>query len=125
MLDWRLLPAIVLAYLVIAERSALEEIDWILLLTFVCFFIFSDNIGESEGVRRLPESLLDKSTYLTGVLASQIIGNVPAAILLSAFTDNWQELLLGLDISGLGTPVASLASLISICPGKELSREDT
>ena len=58
--------------------------------------------------------LLERSTLLTGVLTSQIISNVPAAVLLSGFTDNWRELLLGVDIGGLGTPVASLASLITL-----------
>ena len=67
-----------------------------------------------EAVREALQSLLDASTLATSVLTSQIISNVPAAVLLSGFTDNWRELLIGVDIGGLGTPIASLASLITL-----------
>ena len=85
-----------------------------LLLTFVCFFIISENLGGVELVRDFLQSLLSKNTLLTSVGASQVISNVPAAVLLSGFTDNWRELLSGVNIGGLGTPIASLASLITL-----------
>ena len=85
-----------------------------LLLTFICFFVISENLGRIEEIRTLLQSLLEKSTLFTSAGASQIISNVPAAVLLSAFTDNWKELLEGVNIGGLGTPVASLASLITL-----------
>ena len=85
-----------------------------LLLTIVCFFIVSENLGRVEIIREFLQSLLQKSTLLTSVGASQIISNVPAAILLSSFTDNWHDLLAGVNIGGLGTPIASLASLITL-----------
>ena len=85
-----------------------------LLCTFICFFVVSGNLGRLPAVHGFLQSLLERSTLLTGVLTSQIISNVPAAVLLSGFTDNWRELLLGVDIGGLGTPVASLASLITL-----------
>ena len=85
-----------------------------LLLTFVCFFVVSENLGRMDAVRAFLQSLLSGSTLLTAVGASQIISNVPAAVLLSGFTDSWRELLAGVNIGGLGTPIASLASLISL-----------
>ena len=85
-----------------------------LLLTFVCFFIISENMGRIDALSTLLQKLMEKSALLTGAGASQIISNVPAAMLLSGFTDNWEELLQGVNIGGLGTPIASLASLITL-----------
>ena len=96
------------------DKRLFGEIDFMLLLTFVCFFIISENLGRVELVSDILQSLLSKNTLLTSVGASQIISNVPAAVLLSGFTDNWRELLSGVNIGGLGTPVASLASLITL-----------
>ena len=90
------------------------EIDFMLLLTFVCFFVVSENLGRVEAIRGFLQNLLAKNTLLTSVGASQVISNVPAAVLLSAFTDNWRQLLSGVNIGGLGTPIASLASLITL-----------
>ena len=105
---------IVVAVLLIIDRKLLKEIDFMLLLTFVCFFIISENLGRIEVVRDFLQNLLSKSTLLTSVGASQVISNVPAAVLLSAFTDDWKNLLAGVNIGGLGTPIASLASLITL-----------
>ena len=96
------------------NRKAFREVDFMLLLTFVCFFVLSENLGRTEAVRDFLCGLLEKSTLLTSIGASQVISNVPAAVLLSGFTDNWRELLAGVNIGGLGTPVASLASLITL-----------
>lgn len=85
-----------------------------LLLTFVCFFIVSENLGKMDAIRVFLQGLLGRSTLLTSVGASQIISNVPAAVLLSGFTDQWRALLAGVNIGGLGTPIASLASLITL-----------
>lgn len=106
--------AIVVLAFVFIDRRCLKEIDFMLLLTFVCFFTVSENLGRVEVIRDFLQTLLQKSTLLTSVGASQIISNVPSAILLSSFTDNWRELLAGVNIGGLGTPVASLASLITL-----------
>ena len=78
------------------------------------FFVVSGNLGRVEAVRQVLQSLLNRSALLTSAAASQIISNVPAAVLLSAFTENWKELLQGVNIGGLGTPIASLASLITL-----------
>ena len=105
---------IVVAALLIIDRSLIKEIDFMLLLTFVCFFIISENLGRTEAVRDFLQKLLSGNALLTSVGTSQIISNVPAAVLLSGFTDDWRALLAGVNIGGLGTPVASLASLITL-----------
>lgn len=101
------------AVLVFMDRKALKMVDYPLLLTFVFFFIFSGNMARIDGVRRLFSMLLEKSTLLFSVASCQIISNVPSAILLSQFTENYRDLLLGVNIGGVGTLIASLASLIT------------
>lgn len=105
---------IVVLCIAVTDRKILLKPDFALLATFVCFFIVSGNLGRIEAVNLFFRNLLSKSTLLTSVGASQIISNVPAAVLLSGFTDNWKELLEGVNIGGLGTPIASLASLITL-----------
>ena len=99
--------------LLFLDRKALKMVDYPLLLTFVFFFVFSGNMARIEGVRSLFSLLLEKSTLLFSVASCQVISNVPSAILLSQFTDNYRELLLGVNIGGVGTLIASLASLIT------------
>ncbi len=96
-----------------ADRRALRAVDYPLLLTFVFFFIFSGNMARIGVVREFFSFLLDKSTLLFSALSCQMISNVPSAILLSQFTDNYRELLWGVNIGGVGTLIASLASLIT------------
>ncbi len=113
-LPYGIMTVAVLAVIAVAEPKLLRELDYGLLATFICFFIVSGNLGRVEIVREFLQSLLERSTLLTAVLTSQVISNVPAAVLLSGFTDNWRSLLEGVNIGGLGTPVASLASLITL-----------
>jgi len=101
------------AALLLLDRKALAMVDYPLLLTFVFFFIFSGNMGRIELVRDIFSGLLEKSTLLFSVLSCQLISNVPSAILLSQFTGNYQDLLVGVNIGGTGTLIASLASLIT------------
>jgi Na+/H+ antiporter NhaD/arsenite permease-like protein len=96
------------------NKSLLKEIDYMLLLTFVCFFTVSENLGRVDSIRVFLQQLLQSNTLLTAVGTSQVISNVPAAIMLSGFTDQWHHMLAGVNIGGLGTPIASLASLITI-----------
>ena len=105
---------ITVAVLFVMDKRRLKEIDFMLLLTFICFFTVSENLGRIDVIRAYLQELLQKNTLLTAVGASQVISNVPAAVVLSGFTDRWQELLSGVNIGGLGTPIASLASLITI-----------
>lgn len=99
--------------LLLLDRTALRKVDYALLGTFVCFFIFAGNISRLEPVHAFFSTILDKSVLLVSVLSCQCISNVPTAILLSRFTDNYRELLLGVNIGGTGTLIASLASLIT------------
>ncbi len=101
------------AVLLFADRKALLAVDYPLLFTFVFFFIFSGNMARIEAVRLFFSSLMEKSTLLFSVLSCQCISNVPSAILLSQFTDNYADLLVGVNIGGVGTLIASLASLIT------------
>ena len=99
--------------LLFTDRQALRAVDYPLLLTFVCFFIFAGNMARIPAVSELFSSLLEKNTLLFSVLSCQVISNVPSAILLSQFTTDYQSLLLGVNIGGAGTLIASLASLIT------------
>jgi len=109
------------AVLLFMDRQALKMVDYPPLLTFVFFFVFSGNMARIDAVRQLFSWLLDKSTLLFSVLSCQVISNVPSAILLSQFTDNYRELLLGVNIGGVGTLIASLASLITF---REYTKQD-
>ena len=99
--------------LLFMDRKALKMVDYPLLFTFVFFFVFSGNMARIDTVRNFFSLLLEKSTLLVSVLSCQVISNVPSAILLSQFTNNYKELLLGVNIGGVGTLIASLASLIT------------
>ncbi|MEE1065387.1 MAG: SLC13 family permease [Acutalibacteraceae bacterium] len=99
--------------LMIVDRKALKMVDYGLLFTFVFFFIFAGNMARIDAVRNLFSMLLEKSTLLFSVASCQCISNVPSAILLSQFTENYKDLLVGVNIGGVGTLIASLASLIT------------
>ncbi len=109
---WIGLIVIPLALLVL-DRKALLEVDYPLLFTFVFFFVFAGNMGRIEAVRSFFSGLLEKNTFLVSVISCQFISNVPSAVLLSQFTDNYPALLVGVNIGGVGTLIASLASLIT------------
>lgn len=96
-----------------ADKKALHDVDYPLLLTFVFFFIFSGNMARIDVVRDFFSALLDKNTLIFSTLSCQFISNVPSAILLSQFTENYADLLVGVNIGGAGTIIASLASLIT------------
>ncbi len=105
---------IILIALFILDKEALKRVDYPLLLTFFFFFIFSGNLARIDAVKDFFGSLLLKNTLLYSILSCQFISNVPSAILLSQFTLNYKELLLGVNIGGAGTLIASLASLITL-----------
>ncbi|MBQ8815048.1 MAG: citrate transporter [Lachnospiraceae bacterium] len=102
-----------------ADRQALKMVDYPLLLTFVFFFIFAGNMGRIDVVREFFSMLLQKNTLLFSALSCQFISNVPSAILLSQFTGNYADLLVGVNIGGTGTIIASLASLITFSEYKK------
>ncbi len=114
-LDYRIALLVTLSGVIILDKSLFKRVDYSLLLTFAGFFIFIGNISNMTYIKSLLESILSnpKSTYYSGLIASQFISNVPATMLLSGFTDNYKELILGVNVGGLGTLIASLASVIS------------
>jgi Na+/H+ antiporter NhaD/arsenite permease-like protein len=107
--------------LLFMDREALLQVDYGLLLTFVFFFVFAGNMSRMEPVREFFSYLLEQNTLVFSALSCQVISNVPSAILLSQFTENYRELLLGVNIGGAGTLIASLASLITF---KEYTKQD-
>ncbi len=107
------IAALTLIFLLFADRTLLASVDYSLLGTFVAFFIFVGNLGNITLFQNFLASLLEHNVVLVAVLASQAISNVPAALLLSGFTDHWAELMVGCNLGGLGTLIASMASLIS------------
>ncbi|MEA5082942.1 MAG: SLC13 family permease [Lachnospiraceae bacterium] len=111
-LSWKITLGIVCITLVLKDKTIFKAVDYSLLFTFVSFFIFVGNIGNIDKLRIFISSLLNGNELIFSVAISQIISNVPAALMLSCFTDNFTALVLGTNIGGLGTPVASLASLI-------------
>lgn len=100
---------------VILNRKLLLKIDYLLLLTFICFFIFVGNLSNTNALHTLASASLKDadSIYFNSIILSQLISNVPASILLAEFTSNWKPLLLGVNIGGLGTIISSMASVIS------------
>lgn len=112
-LPWQAVTAAVLAAVLLADRKILLKVDYSLLLTFMGFFVFIGNVGRIPAFRNfLQEAVTGREVYVA-IAASQCISNVPAALLLSGFTDNYEQLLIGVNLGGLGTLIASMASLIS------------
>ncbi|MDP4152536.1 MAG: SLC13 family permease [Bacillota bacterium] len=104
---------IVCATLLIFDKRLFLKVDYSLLLTFLCFFIFVGNLKSLPIISTFLTSFIKQREFLCSIVFSQVISNVPAAVMLSSFTENYKALLAGTNIGGLGTLVASLASLIS------------
>ncbi len=104
---------VVLVAMVIFDRQLFAKIDYALLMTFVGFFVFIGNMGRVAVFRDFLQGMMEGNEVMTAVVSSQVISNVPAALLLSGFTDNYEALIVGVNLGGLGTLIASMASLIS------------
>ena len=104
---------VVAVFLAIFDRHSLAGVDYSLLGTFVALFIFIGNMGNIPVFRDFLSSVIAGNEEIVAVLASQVISNVPAALLLSGFSSQWQALIVGCNLGGLGTLIASMASLIS------------
>lgn len=113
LLPWPVMLGILVLAVFFTDRKLFRKVDYFLLLTFVCFFLFIGNVGRIPAVSSLLREVIQGRELPAGVALSQVISNVPAAILLSGFTDNARALLYGVNIGGLGTLIASLASVIS------------
>ena len=108
-----ILAAAVFVVVLIIDRKSLLNVDYALLLTFVGFFIFTGNLGNIPSISEFLTKMITGHEVITGVISSQVISNVPAALLLSGFTDSYNDLIIGVNLGGLGTLIASMASLIS------------
>lgn len=113
--------ALVFLYLLLRDRKILTQVDYSLLCIFIALFIFIGNLGRIPAFSQLLSDILTGREVVTSVIASQVMSNVPAAILLSGFTDHIRELVIGTNLGGLGTLIASMASLISF---KYVAKED-
>ena len=112
-LNYIIMIALVMLVIIFLDREAFKKVDYSLLLTFVFFFVLIGNLGRIEIVYNTMSELVSSNPVLTAVLSSQIISNVPAAMLLSAFTEDGRALVVGTNLGGLGTLIASMASLIT------------
>lgn len=114
-IDYKVTFLITIVMVLILNKKLFSQVDYSLLITFIGFFIFVGNISTMDVVKNFMEGILNspKSTFLASVLSIQVISNVPATMLLSGFTNHFKELLLGVNIGGMGTLIASLASVIS------------
>lgn len=112
-LPYQAIVAATIAVALVADRRALLHVDYALLFTFIAFFVFVGNVGRIEMVSTALAQLIDGHELAVSVIASQVLSNVPAAILLSGFTSNFAALIVGTNLGGLGTLIASMASLIS------------
>lgn len=114
-IDYKVTFLITVIMVLILNKKLFSQVDYSLLITFIGFFIFVGNISTMDVVKNFMEGILNspQSTFLASVLSSQVISNVPATMLLSGFTNHFKELLLGVNIGGMGTLIASLASVIS------------
>lgn len=120
-LPWQAVFGIVLTVIFLMDRRILAKVDYSLLLTFAGFFVFIGNVGRIPAFCSFLQEIVGGREVYAAIAASQVISNVPAALLLSGFTENYRQLLIGVNLGGLGTLIASMASLISY---KYVAREE-
>jgi len=109
-------PALIITIggvMVLGKKELIKHVDYSLLLTFVGFFIFVGNMGRIEVINDMIAAMIESREIFAAAMFSQVLSNVPAAILLSGFTEDFSSLLIGTNVGGLGTLIASMASLIS------------
>lgn len=111
--DYRIVLITLIVVIMLVDRHIFSQIDYSLLFTFLCFFIFIGNVQKIESIKTIVSSIVQSNVILSAAIVSQFISNVPAAILLSRFTNNSTALLQGVSIGGMGSIIASLASVIS------------
>ena len=111
--DVRIVLAVVIATVALTDAEQLRRVDFALLLTFVALFVFVGNMVRIPLVHDAVAGLVGQNAVIAAVGASQVVSNVPAAVLLSGFTSQWDALIVGTNLGGLGTLIASMASLIT------------
>lgn len=121
-LPWQAALVAVIIMIFVTDRQVFARVDYFLLLTFTGFFVFVGNVGRIPAFRDFLQDMIAGREVYTAIIVSQIISNVPAALLLSGFTENFEGLIVGTNLGGLGTLIASMASLISY---KYVAKETT
>lgn len=124
-LDYRIMIVLVLITVGIINYKLIFKADYILLLTFIAFFIFIGNIRSIDTISLFLNKIVRGNELFISIASSQVISNVPAAMLLSGFSNNYKTLIVGLDFGGLGTLIASMASLISFKFYTKMKRNNT
>ena len=124
LMDWHVLLVAVVVVLAVIKPKLLKGADFVLLATFVCFFVFAGNLARIPALQEFLSQAMQNRETLVSALVSQVISNVPAAVLLSGFTQQGKALLLGVNLGGLGTPIASLASFISLKAYSKMEHAD-
>ncbi len=112
-LPWQAVLLLVFVIIFVMDRQAITKVDYSLLFTFAGFFIFIGNVGRIPVFCEFLQEMIGGREVYTAIIASQVISNVPAALLLSGFTEDFSSLIIGTNLGGLGTLIASMASLIS------------
>lgn len=112
-LPYQAMLLMVVPVVAIMDFKVLKKVDYSLLLTFIAFFVFIGNMGRIPAFREFLQTIIQGNEVYTAILSSQVISNVPAALLLSEFTTDYPALIVGVNLGGLGTLIASMASLIS------------
>lgn len=113
LMPWHIVTAVIAVIALIMERESVKGADYALLLTFIAFFVFIGNMGEIPAIKNMLSNLVEGKEVAVSIISSQAVSNVPAALLLSGFTTNYEGLIIGTNLGGLGTLIASMASLIS------------
>ena len=111
--EWYIVLGLVVLLVFYMDREVLWKVDYCLLLTFISFFVFTGNLGKIPWITETLQNLVEGREIIVSIVASQVISNVPASLLLSGFTNNYEALLIGVNLGGMGTLIASMASLIS------------
>lgn len=111
--EWYIVLGLVVLLVFYMDREVLWKVDYCLLLTFISFFVFTGNLGKIPWITETLKNLVEGREIIVSIVASQVISNVPATLLLSGFTNNYEVLLIGVNLGGMGTLIASMASLIS------------
>lgn len=126
LIDYKIIFFITLVCMLIIDKELYKKVDYSLLFTFVSFFIFIGNVSNMNSIRNVIEPIVNvkTNTYIISIVLSQIISNVPATMLLSSFSNCYKSMLLGVNVGGLGTLIASLASLISYKLFSKDNKED-
>ena len=120
---WPFAVLVVLGGILAVDRKLLLEVDYVLIFTFLCFFVFSSSIAANEGIAAFLQRAVANHEYWWAIGLSQLISNVPASIVLYPFTENFAGLIYGADTAGLCSLIGSLASVINYriyvreCPG--------